>query len=139
MKSAISSSVLPKIRELTEMLPEDPSDGVDVLLVEDNPADVELTLKALRARGLAGRAHVARDGEEALEWMFGRPDVPRLVLLDLRLPKVDGVEVLRRIRACERTRNALVLVLTSQEHERQACIDLGADGFLVKPIGGGKP
>src|SRR6266536_6413342 len=92
---------------------------VEILLVEDNPSDVELTLRALKARNLANQVFVARDGAEALEFFFGEQSplrdigvAPRVILLDLKLPKVDGMEVLRRHKGDERTRTLPVVVLT---------------------------
>jgi two-component system response regulator len=109
----------------------------EILLVEDNPNDVELTLHAFDKHHLANRIHVARDGQEALEYLFGadRP-VPKLILLDLKLPKVDGIEVLRRIRDDPATRHTLVVVLTSSNEERDLVetYDLGVNSYIVKPI-----
>src|ERR1700687_6174230 len=99
---------------------------VEILLVENNRDDVELTLHALRRENLANSIHVARDGEEALEFLFcngihtkrsfGHP--PRLILLDLKLPKVDGMEVLKQIKADARTKTIPVVILTSSKEER---------------------
>ncbi len=114
-----------------------------VLLVEDNPDDVELTRRAFEKSRLANGLVVARDGEEALDWLFatgahaGRPPgQPEIVLLDLKLPKVDGLEVLRRLRADPRTRRLPVVVLTSsnEEHDMMASYDLGANSFVRKPV-----
>ncbi len=116
---------------------------VEILLVEDDPDDVELTLHALRRHGLANRIQTARDGEEALAFFFGASAAPErgtpsplLVLLDLKLPKVDGFEVLERLRADERTRTIPVVVLTSSRQERDVarCYDLGANSYIVKPV-----
>ncbi len=109
---------------------------VEILLVEDNPADVELTLRALRKNNLANRVHVARDGEQALEYIFGTGDAPKLVILDLKLPKVDGLEVLRRIKADERTRVIPVVVMTSSQEERDVVESyrLGVNSYIVKPV-----
>ncbi|HXY68634.1 MAG TPA: response regulator [Gemmatimonadales bacterium] len=119
-------------------------DEAEILLVEDNPADVELTLRSLRQQRIANRVHVARDGEEALAYLFGerggpRPAghlLPRLVLLDLKLPKVDGLEVLRAIRADPRTRTQPVVILTSSKEERDlvSSYDLGANSYIQKPV-----
>jgi two-component system response regulator len=117
---------------------------IELLLVEDNPRDVELTLLAFQDMKLANNVHVARDGEEALEFVFatgryaGR-DVdhgPRVVLLDLKLPKVDGLEVLRRIRADPRTRTLPVVVLTSSNQERDIteAYALAVNSYIVKPV-----
>ncbi len=116
---------------------------VDILLVEDNPNDVELTLDALRDYKLANHIHVVRDGAEALDFLFctgayaGRSSQnPRLVLLDLKLPKVNGIEVLQRIRADPRTHTTPVVVLTSSREERDlaASYDLGVNSYIVKPV-----
>ncbi len=117
---------------------------VELLLVEDNPTDAELTLRALRGRGLRNKFVVAKDGQEALDFLFaegehaGR-DVsngPQMVLLDLRLPKVDGIEVLRKVKSDERTRLIPVVVLTSsrQEPDIKTCYELGANSYIVKPV-----
>jgi two-component system response regulator len=116
---------------------------VEILLVEDNPADVELTLRALRQNRIANHIEVARDGAEALEFLFGVPGTeaapearPRVVLLDLKLPKVDGLEVLRAIKSNERTRALPVVVLTSSAEERDLVrsYDLGANSYIQKPV-----
>ncbi len=116
---------------------------VEILLVEDNPSDVELTLRALKARNLANQVFVARDGAEALEFFFGEQSplrdigvAPRVILLDLKLPKVDGLEVLRRLKGDERTRTLPVVVLTSSKEEPDiaAAYRLGANSYIVKPV-----
>ena len=117
---------------------------VDVLLVEDEPADVDLTLRAFTQAGLTNRVLVVRDGAAALDFVFCRRQYanrrmeqnPQVVLLDLNLPKVHGIEVLRRIKMDERTRNLQVVVLTasrSDDYIRQA-LDLGAAAYIVKPV-----
>lgn len=117
---------------------------IDILLVEDNPDDAELTLHALRKENLANHIHVARDGEEALEFLFcngnhaersfERP--PKLVLLDLKLPKVDGMEVLKQLKADPRTRAIPVVILTSSKEERDLVngYGLGANSYIQKPV-----
>jgi CheY-like chemotaxis protein len=114
-----------------------------ILLVEDNPDDVDLTLRAFQRNQLANEVIVATDGEEALDYLFstgahaGRaPGMPTVVLLDLKLPKVMGLDVLRRIRADERTRRLPVVVLTSSNEERDiiTSYDLGANSFVRKPV-----
>lgn len=117
---------------------------VQMLLVEDNPTDAELTLRALRGKGLRNRFVVVQDGAEALDFLFARGtyagrDVghrPKLVLLDLRLPKVDGIEVLETIKGDERTRTIPVVILTSsrQEPDIERCYQLGANSYIVKPV-----
>ena len=110
-----------------------------ILLVEDNPDDVELTLRALKASNVANRVMVARDGVEALDLLLtaGKlPRVPELVLLDLKLPRLDGLEVLRRMRADARTRLLPVVVLTSstEEEDMVKSYSLGANSYVRKPV-----
>ncbi|HHN94411.1 MAG TPA: response regulator [Anaerolineae bacterium] len=115
-----------------------------ILLVEDNPDDEMLTLRALKRNHIVNEVIVARDGAEALDFLFMTgeyadrdPDiVPQVVLLDLRLPKIDGLEVLRRIRADRRTRLLPVVVLTSSDEERDIVdsYDLGANSYIRKPV-----
>ncbi len=114
-----------------------------LLLVEDNPDDELLTLRALRKAPLHNDIHVVRDGAEALDYLLARgshaarpPPLPSVVLLDLKLPKVDGLEVLRRIRADERTRTLPVVVLTSSDLDRDvvSSYELGANSFVTKPV-----
>jgi CheY-like chemotaxis protein len=117
---------------------------IDILLVEDNPNDEELTLRALRKHNLTNRVFVVRDGEEALEFLFrkGRYENqqessrPRIVLLDLKLPKVDGLEVLRAVKSDESTRTIPVVVLTSSNQDRDIVESyrLGVNSYLVKPV-----
>ena len=112
----------------------------DVLVVEDNPDDVELTLRALRRMNLTNPVRVARDGVEALELLLGdgtsRPPLPRVVLLDLKLPRVGGLEVLARLREEERTRTLPVVVLTSsrEEPDVKKAYALGVNSYVVKPV-----
>ncbi len=115
-----------------------------LLLVEDNPDDELLTIRALRKHNLANEIVVARDGQQALDYLFGegeyegRPpeELPQVILLDLKLPKVDGLQVLERIRADERTRSIPVVVLTSSNEERDILrsYDLGANSYVRKPV-----
>jgi len=115
-----------------------------ILLVEDNPKDEALTLRAFKQSGIANKVAVARDGVEALDFLFNtgtRPDgnpaeLPTLVLLDLKLPKVDGVEVLKRIRSDERTKLLPVVILTSsnEEEDRLKCYKSGANSYVRKPV-----
>lgn len=120
------------------------SPHADILLVEDNRDDVELALHAFRCRGLAERIHVVYDGVEALDFLFCRgnyhnrhaADLPRCVLLDLKLPRLDGHEVLRQIRGDPRTRRVPVVVLTSSQQDSDLALsyDLGVNSYLVKPL-----
>ncbi len=117
---------------------------VELLLVEDNPTDAELTLRSLRGRGLRNNFVVAKDGQEALDFLFAEGEhagrdvsnSPKMVLLDLRLPKVDGIEVLRKVKSDQRTKNIPVVVLTSsrQEPDIKTCYELGANSYIVKPV-----
>ncbi|MDP9325350.1 MAG: response regulator [Candidatus Dormibacteraeota bacterium] len=117
---------------------------VEILLVEDNPNDVELTLHAFKKYHLSNRLHVVRDGEEALDFLFARgsydgrdvSQAPRVILLDLKLPKVDGLEVLRQIKEDPRTKHVPVVLLTSSQEERDivAGYDRGATSYIVKPV-----
>jgi CheY-like chemotaxis protein len=116
----------------------------EILLVEDNPDELELSISALKESNFANPINVARDGEEALDFLFargafaeraGRP-TPKVILLDLKLPKIDGIEVLRQIRSNPATRTIPVVVLTSSQQERDlvATYDLGANSYIVKPV-----
>ena len=118
-------------------------DVIEILLVEDSAEDEELTLHALRSRKLANRIQVVHDGAEALDFIFRRgiygnrsSQNPNLILLDLNLPKVDGLEVLRRIRNDPQTQSIPVVVLTSSQDERDAVESqqLGVTGYMVKPV-----
>ena len=113
-------------------------DAIELLLVEDNPSDEELTLHVLKKYNLANRIHVVRDGAEAIEFLFENTtqDVPKLILLDLKLPKLNGLELLSRIKADERTRKIPVVVLTSSREDRDlfACYELGINSYIVKPV-----
>ena len=110
----------------------------DILLVEDNPNDVELTLRAFEQSRITNNVHVARDGVEALDYLFaeGGAESIAVVLLDLKLPRLDGLEVLRRLRADERTKMLPVVVLTSSTHESDLVesYDLGVNSYIVKPV-----
>jgi CheY-like chemotaxis protein len=117
---------------------------IEILLVEDNPDDLEMALRALRKANLANRIQVARDGAEALDFIFalgehaGRKveNGPRVILLDLKLPKVDGLEVLRRVKGDSRTRMIPVVVLTSSKEQPDVleCYNLGVNSYIVKPV-----
>jgi CheY-like chemotaxis protein len=108
----------------------------DILLVEDNPNDAELTQRALKKSDVGARLAVARDGAEALEYLLSNRPKPKVVFLDLKLPKIDGIEVLRRVRSDERTRSLPVVVLTSSQEERdiRECYKLGVNSYVVKPV-----
>ena len=118
--------------------------SIEILLVEDNPDDVELTLHAFQKHHLANRVHVVRDGAEALDFLFRTgafkdrhiEDSPQLVLLDLKLPKVDGLEVLRRMKGDPRTRMIPVVMLTTSREERDITESyrLGVNSYIVKPV-----
>ena len=114
---------------------------VELLLVEDNPSDVELTLHILKKNNLVNRVEVARDGAEALEFLFGADadknvSPAKLILLDLKLPKINGLEVLARIKANDSTKSIPVVVLTSsrEDQDLQACYELGVNSYIVKPV-----
>ena len=120
------------------------SHEVEILLVEDNPQDLQLTLRALRKANLGNCIHVARDGAEALEFIFcegehagrGINDRPKVILLDLKLPKVDGLEVLARIKGDPRTRPIPVVMLTSSREQNDVVesYGLGVNSYIVKPV-----
>ncbi len=118
------------------------SEPTRILLVEDDPNDVELIQLALESYNFVNQIDVAMDGEEALTYLQGRADesfavpLPRLVLLDLKLPKVDGINVLRAIRNHPRTRELVVVVMTSsaENQDLNACYDLGINSYIVKPL-----
>ncbi len=121
----------------------DQFEKVDILLVEDSPEDAELAMRALRKGKLANHITWVKDGAEALEFIFrtgayaGRPDQnPKLILLDLKLPKVDGIEVLRRVKADERTRVIPVVMVTSSAEGRDIAesYKLGVNSYIVKPV-----
>jgi len=117
---------------------------VEVLLVEDNPRDAEMTLRTLRKRNLANTIVHVIDGQQALDWLFGQgtyagrdtSHLPKVVLLDLKLPKVDGLEVLRSIRADERTRLVPVVIMTSSQEDKDVIntYKLGVNSYIVKPV-----
>jgi CheY-like chemotaxis protein len=117
---------------------------VQVLLIEDNPSDVELTIRALRKSNFMNTVHVVTDGEEALEYMFGTgkyegrdiQNRPKLILLDIKLPKVDGLEVLEKMKSHELTKVIPVVILTSSKEERDVIesYKLGVNSYIVKPV-----
>jgi len=118
--------------------------AIDLMLVEDNPQDLELALLALRDAIPGVRIHVARDGAEAVEYIFCEgpyahrhvTDVPKVILLDLKLPKIDGLDVLRRIKGDERTKLIPIVVLTSSKEQRDVVesYQLGVNSYIVKPV-----
>ena len=120
------------------------TNAVEILLVEDNPQDLELTLRALQKANVSNRIEVARDGAEALDFVFGEgehagrkiEDGLRLILLDLKLPKIDGLQVLKRIKGDPRTRTIPVVVLTSSKEQRDVVesYQLGVNSYIVKPV-----
>ena len=117
---------------------------IEILLVEDNPRDVEMTLRALKKHNMANKVHVVTDGAEAMDFIFARGvyahreknQVPKVVFLDLKLPKVSGLEVLRAIKGDERTRSIPVVVLTSSQEEKDMVESylLGVNSYVVKPL-----
>ncbi|MEI6068376.1 MAG: response regulator [Methylococcaceae bacterium] len=120
------------------------NNDVDILLVEDNPTDAELAILALKDRNLANKLVWVKDGDEALDFIFATgtyasrniENYPRVILLDLRLPKVDGLEVLRIVKTDERTKRIPVTVLTSSKEDRDvvASYNLGVNSFISKPV-----
>ncbi|GAB6056626.1 response regulator [Methanobacterium alkalithermotolerans] len=119
-------------------------DEVEILLVEDNPTDAELTMRALKRKNLANQVAWVKDGAEALDFIFAQgdyshrnpEDLPKLILLDLRMPKVDGLEVLQKIKAQENTRKIPVVVLTSSQEDRDIVesYELGVNSYVSKPV-----
>ncbi|HJQ62317.1 MAG TPA: response regulator [Burkholderiales bacterium] len=116
---------------------------VEILFAEDNPLDAELTIRALRQAGLANKLLWLKDGQQALDYLFregsyaARTDaLPRLLLLDLKMPRVDGLEVLKAVKADERTRRIPVVILTSSQEESDLArsYDIGVNGYVVKPL-----
>jgi two-component system, response regulator len=121
-----------------------PDNGIEILLVEDNPNDVKLALRAFRTHHIANHVHVVRDGAEALEFIFCTDRYadrkieqgPKLILLDLKLPLIDGIEVLRRTKADPRTRSLPIVVMTSSKEDRDIVesYQLGVNSYIVKPV-----
>jgi two-component system response regulator len=111
----------------------------DILLAEDNPNDAELTIRALKKNNLSNSIHHVHDGEEALEFLFSRDvknGLPKLILLDIKMPKVDGIEVLKKIKADEHRKVIPVVLLTSSKEERDIVESyrLGVNAYIVKPV-----
>lgn len=117
---------------------------IDIILVEDNTADAELTIRALKKNGIANSLIHLKDGEEALDYIFCRgayekrsiSDIPKLILLDIKMPKVDGIEVLRKIKSDKRTKIIPVVLLTSSKEEKDIVesYHLGVNSYIVKPV-----
>ncbi|MDB5284610.1 MAG: response regulator [Bacteroidota bacterium] len=117
---------------------------VEILLVEDNMSDAEMTIRALKKNNLANNVVHLKNGAEALDFIFGEgeysgrqvEDRPKVILLDLKMPKVNGIEVLHRIKTDDRTKKIPVVVLTSSKEDPdiQACYDLGVNSYVVKPV-----
>lgn len=120
------------------------STDTEILLVEDNPTDLELALRIFKKHRIANRIEVARDGEQALDFLFGEGvhasrgtiQIPKVILLDLKLPKIGGIEVLRRIKNDPRTRTIPIVVLTSSREEKDLLesYQLGVNSYIVKPV-----
>jgi two-component system response regulator len=119
--------------------------SIDLLLAEDNANDAELTIRELKRHNLANNLYHVKDGEEALDFIFcsGKyagtrniANTPKMILLDIQMPKVNGIEVLEKIRADERTRHLPVVILTSSKEDPdiKRCYDLGANSYIVKPV-----
>ena len=119
-------------------------EDAEILLVEDNPNDVELTLRALQKNNLASKVYVVKDGAEALDFIFATgpfahrkvENLPKVILLDLKLPKVDGIEVLKRVKTDDRTKHTPVVMLTSSQEQRDVVetYSLGVNSYIVKPV-----
>lgn len=117
---------------------------VEILLIEDNPDDAEMTLRALKKNHVANHIVHVSDGAEGLDFIFGKGSFaerdttvnPKLILLDLKMPKVDGIEVLKKIKEDDKTRSIPVVILTSSKEDPdiRTCYDLGANSYIVKPV-----
>ena len=117
---------------------------VEVLLVEDNPEDAELTIRALKKNNMANKIHHVKDGDEALNFLFAQGDysyrkienAPKVILLDLKMPKVNGIEVLKVLKVDARTNKIPIVILTSSKEnpDIQECYQLGINGYVVKPV-----
>lgn len=120
------------------------NNAVEILLVEDNMTDAELTIRALKKVNLANRLIHLKDGAEALDFLFGQgayagrmvAQVPKVILLDIKMPRVDGIEVLRQIKAAESTKNIPVVMMTSSKEQPDIaeCYNLGVNSYVVKPV-----
>ena len=113
-------------------------DAIDILIVEDNPQDAELTIREITRNQVNARLMHVKDGKQALDLLSGSgpPNLPKLILLDLKMPKVSGIEALQKIKADQRTHKIPVVILTSsrQDPDIQLCYDLGANSYIVKPV-----
>lgn len=117
---------------------------VEILLIEDNPYEAELAIRSLKKSNLSNNLHHIDDGADALDFIFergkyestGTKAQPKLILLDIKLPKVDGIEILRQLKANEKTKAIPVVILTSSKENQdiKACYDLGANSYIVKPV-----
>ena len=121
----------------------EPFEQVEILLVEDSSLDAELMMRAMKGGGLANRLLWVKDGQEALDFIFRKGEfsrredsVPRLILLDLKMPRVDGIEVLKALKADEKTRKIPVVIMTSSQEERDVVqsYELGVNSYVVKPV-----
>ena len=119
------------------------SKSVEILLVEDNPYEAELAIRGLKKHNFANNLHHIDDGAEALDFIFSRGkyqnqsiEAPKLILLDIKLPRIDGIEILRQIKANDKTRSIPVVVLTSSKENQdvKACYELGVNSYIVKPV-----
>jgi two-component system, response regulator len=118
--------------------------AVEILLVEDNPRDAELTIRALKRKNLANNLYHVEDGVEALDFLFGRGtytdrdmnELPRVILLDLKLPRINGLEVLSALKSDERTRTIPVVIITSsaEDPDVKKAYELGANSYVIKPV-----
>lgn len=118
---------------------------VEILLIEDNPYEAELAIRSLRKYNFSNHLHHIDDGADALDFIFERGQYasmtgrvkPKLILLDIKLPRVDGIEILRQLKADERTKTIPVVILTSSKENQdvKACYELGANSYIVKPVG----
>jgi two-component system response regulator len=137
----VQHSILPCLEEKKIM---DEFNVVEILLVEDNPRDAELTIRALKKKNLANNLYHVEDGVEALDYLFGRgkysgrdiTDTPKVVLLDLKLPRINGLEVLSAIKADERTKTIPVVIVTSsvEDPDVKTAYQLGANSYVLKPV-----
>lgn len=119
-------------------------DEVEILLAEDNARDAEMTMRALKKINFSNKLHWVRDGEEAMDYLLGAgkyegrdlANPPKLILLDIKMPKIDGIEVLRRVKASEALRRIPVVVMTSSNEERDIVdtYELGVNSYIVKPV-----